>query len=138
MFHSLNLSLIPVSGCHSYFLLNATAYFMQMSLEFCLPFARGLAKAREGKLPQDCIALSWLKSANKNSTLPPHPGVLLRVLGGGVPPSCPNANHSSEKKVSFSTPVFRPRRSQKMQNTCLHTQKLCHRYLDWNTKEKIS
>ena len=104
------------------------------------PFSQGLPKARDRKLPQDCVALSWLKSAKKNSTPPPtsHPGVLLRILGEGVPPSCPNVKHSSYKKVSFSTLIFRPRRSRKMQNTCLHRQKLCHHYLDWNANEKIS
>ena len=54
MFHFFNLSLIPVSGFHSYFPLNGTDYFMRMSPELCLPFAPGLAKVRDRKLPQKC------------------------------------------------------------------------------------
>ena len=35
-------------------------------------------------------------------------GVLLGILGGGVPPGSPNSDPISDQKVSFSTPVFRP------------------------------
>ena len=36
-------------------------------------------------------------------------GVLLGILGGGVPPgSSPNPDPISDQNVSFSTPVFRP------------------------------
>ena len=34
-------------------------------------------------------------------------GVLLRILGEGVPPGSPNPDPISDKKMSFSTPVFR-------------------------------
>ena len=35
-------------------------------------------------------------------------GVLLGILGGGVPPSSPNPGPISNQRMSFSTPVFRP------------------------------
>ena len=35
-------------------------------------------------------------------------GVLLGILGGGVPCSFPNPDPISDQKMSFSTPVFRP------------------------------
>ena len=35
-------------------------------------------------------------------------GVLLGILGGGVPPGSPNPDPISDQKMSFSTPVFRP------------------------------
>ena len=35
-------------------------------------------------------------------------GVLLGILGGGVPPGSSNPDPISDQKVSFSTPVFRP------------------------------
>ena len=35
-------------------------------------------------------------------------GVLLGILGGGVPPGSPNPDTISDQKMSFSTPVFRP------------------------------
>ena len=38
----------------------------------------------------------------------PGGGVLLGILGGGVPPGSPNPNTISDQKMSFSTPVFRP------------------------------
>ena len=35
-------------------------------------------------------------------------GVLLEILRGGVPPGSPNPDPTSDKKMSFSTPVFWP------------------------------
>ena len=35
-------------------------------------------------------------------------GVLLGILGGGVPPGSSNPNPISDQKKSFSTHVFRP------------------------------
>ena len=35
-------------------------------------------------------------------------GVLLGILGGGVPPGSPNPDPISEQEMSFFTPVFRP------------------------------
>ena len=35
-------------------------------------------------------------------------GVLLRILGAGVPPGSPNPNRISDLKMSFFTSVFRP------------------------------
>ena len=35
-------------------------------------------------------------------------GVLLGILGGGVPPGSPKPDPISDQKMSFSTPVFRP------------------------------
>ena len=36
------------------------------------------------------------------------PGVLLGILGGGVPPGSPNPDPISDQKMSFSTSIFRP------------------------------
>ena len=35
-------------------------------------------------------------------------GVLLKILDGGVLPVSPNPDPTSDQKMSFSTPVFRP------------------------------
>jgi len=35
-------------------------------------------------------------------------GVLLGILGGGVPPGSPNPDPISDQKMSFSRPVSRP------------------------------
>ena len=35
-------------------------------------------------------------------------GLLLGVLGGGVPPRSPNPDPISDLKMSFFTPIFRP------------------------------
>ena len=35
-------------------------------------------------------------------------GVLLGILGGGVLPGSPNPDPTSDQKMSFSTPIFRP------------------------------
>ena len=49
-------------------------------------------------------------------------GVLLSILGGGVPPGSPNPDPISDQKVSFftsfSTPVFRPGGGHKTQHAC--------------------
>ena len=37
-----------------------------------------------------------------------HPGVLLGILGGYVPPGSPNPDPIADQKMSFFTPVFRP------------------------------
>ena len=36
-------------------------------------------------------------------------GVLLGILGRGVPPSSPNPDPISDQNIQFSTPVVRPR-----------------------------
>ena len=41
-------------------------------------------------------------------TAPRGGGVLLGILGGGVPPGSPNPDPISDQKVLFYTPVFRP------------------------------
>ena len=38
----------------------------------------------------------------------PGGGLLLEILGGGVPPGSQNPDPISDQKMSFSTPVFRP------------------------------
>ena len=49
---------------------------------------------------------------NSKSVLIGPPGgggeVMLRILGGDVPPGYPNPDPISDQKLSFSTPVFRP------------------------------
>ena len=42
-------------------------------------------------------------------------GVLLGILGGGVPPSSPHSDPISDQKMSFSTSVFRPGGGHKTQ-----------------------
>ena len=34
--------------------------------------------------------------------------LLLRIIGGGVPPGSPNPDPISHQNMAFSTPVFRP------------------------------
>ena len=46
--------------------------------------------------------------ANLHPAPDPWRGVLLGILGGGVPPSSPNPDPISDQKMSFSTPVCRP------------------------------
>ena len=46
------------------------------------------------------------------------------ILGGGVPPDSLNPDPVSNQKTPFSHPL-----------SDLHGQKLCHHYLDLNTKE---
>ena len=38
----------------------------------------------------------------------PGGGLLLEILGGGVPPGSQTPDPISDQKMSFSTPVFRP------------------------------
>ena len=40
--------------------------------------------------------------------LTPGGGLLLEILGGGVPPRSPNPELISDQNMSFSTPVLRP------------------------------
>ena len=51
--------------------------------------------------------------------IPGKPGVLLGILGGGVPPGSPNPDPISDQKMSFSHPFWD-----------LVSKKLCHHYLD--------
>ena len=55
--------------------------------------------------------------------------------GGGVPPGSPNPDPISDQKMSFFTPVFRPDLQSPYQLLDLASKKLCHHYLDWNTKK---
>ena len=52
------------------------------------------------------------RNESSNMILNPAPdpwrGVLLRILGGGVPPGSLNPDPISDQKMSFSTPVCRP------------------------------
>ena len=58
----------------------------------------------------------------------------------GLAKAPPPPRYSKEFLVGVCHPVVQmiTGRSKKMQNTCLHRQKLRHHYLDWNNKEKIS
>ena len=49
---------------------------------------------------------SFLNSAIGFPNMFPPQGVLLGILGVGVPPRFSNPDPVSEQKVSFSTPVF--------------------------------
>ena len=82
---------------------------MQMSFVYHLPV---VWPRQELESCHKSVPLSWLKSANKNST-PPPPRVLQRILGGGVPPSCPNDNHSSDKNCHFQHPFSDPEEVKK-------------------------
>ena len=58
-------------------------------------------------------------------------GVLLGILGGGVPPGSTNPDPISDQKVLFSTPVFRPDLLNPYSFSDLaFRQKLCYHYLD--------
>ena len=50
----------------------------------------------------------WLSWHDLHPTPDPWRGVLLGILGGGVPPGSPNSDPISNQKMSFSTLVFRP------------------------------
>ena len=54
-------------------------------------------------------------------------GLLLGILGVGVPNSCPNLDPDSDQKMSFSL-LF----------SDLVSKKLCHNYLDQNANKKNS
>ena len=58
---------------------------------------------------------------------PAREGVLLGILGGGMPLGFPNPDPISDQKMSFSTPVFRPGGGQKKATLHVYVkQKLCH------------
>ena len=51
-------------------------------------------------------------------------GVLLGILGGGVPPGSPNSDLITDQKMSLSTPVFRPGLCrQKMMSSLLRLER---------------
>ena len=51
---------------------------------------------------EDITALLMAENHIKNPG-----GLLLGILGGGVPPDSPNPDPISDQKMSFSTPIFR-------------------------------
>ena len=58
-------------------------------------------------------------------------GVLLEIFGRDVPPGSPTPDPVSGKKMSFSTPVFRPDlQNQYPFSDLAFRQKLCHHILD--------
>ena len=62
------------------------------------------------------------------------PGVLLGILGGGVPPGSPNPD--PQKMPVFFTPVFRPGLLSSYPFSDLAFKKLCHQQLDQNSNKK--
>ena len=58
----------------------------------------------------NCVSeLHSLNQTHRDKTRVICPGVLLGILGvGGVPLGSPNPDPTSDQKISFSTPVFRP------------------------------
>ena len=58
-------------------------------------------------------------------------GMLLGILGGGVPPCSPNPDPISDQKMSFSTPVFRPG------SGCSNTIQRINYVLTFNTIQRI-
>ena len=52
--------------------------------------------------------MKLVESALPPDLYPVGEGVLLRILGEGVPPGSPNPDSISDQMISFSTPVFRP------------------------------
>ena len=71
---------------------------MQTSVKFC-DFAELLSSIFVNK--------SLLNLANV-LVLRAGVGLLLGIIGGGVPPGSPNPNPISDQKMPFSTLVFRP------------------------------
>ena len=57
-------------------------------------------------------------------------GLLLGILGGGVPPDSPNPNPISDQNLSFFTPVPGPGPKNPYQFSDLASKKLRHHYLD--------
>ena len=57
-------------------------------------------------------------------------GILLGILGRGVPPGSPNSDPISDQKMSLFTPVFRPSLLNPYSFSGLAFKKLCHHYLD--------
>ena len=58
-----------------------------------------------------CVSeLHSLNQTHRDKTRVICPGVPLEILGGGggVPLGSPNPDPTSDQKISFSTPVFRP------------------------------
>ena len=58
------------------------------------------------------FGLNWVKCAWTLTVQEPDPGggrgILLGILGRGVPPGSPNPDPISLQNIPFSTPVFRP------------------------------
>ena len=56
------------------------------------------------------LVQKFAQSNNKQTEwcIPEEGGVLLGILGGGLPPFSPNPNPISDQNVSFSTSVSRP------------------------------
>ena len=57
-------------------------------------------------------------------------GLLLGILGGGVPPDAPNPNPISDQNLSFFTPVPRPGPKNLYPFSDLASKKLRDHYLD--------
>ena len=66
----------------------------------------------------------------------PGGGVLLGILGAGVPPGSPNPNPISDQKMSFSTPVFKPGLYNPYPFSDLASMKLCHQLLRLERKHR--
>ena len=78
----------------------------------CLAFSYGQART----IPIRCVAAYFFENGRQKCPFSKNirirvgrgGGVLLGILGGGVPPGSPNPDPISDQKMSFSTPVFRP------------------------------
>ena len=76
-------------------LLYMTGYY-PLDAQFCFQFFYSL------------ILDYWLESLGGFLDKPCPPGVLLRILGGGVLHDSPNSDPISDQKLYFSAPVSRP------------------------------
>ena len=66
-------------------------------------------------------------------------GYCWEFLGGGVPPGSPNPHPNSGRKMSFSTPVFRPDLENPYPFSDLaFRKKLCHYYLGQGANKQNS
>ena len=65
-------------------------------------------------------------------------GILLGILGGGVPPGSPNPDPTSDQKISFSIPFSDPEVVTKRNITCLHKTEIMSSLVRLKLQQKKS
>ena len=84
----------------------------------------------------DCSESKSFLFVSQRDSLKLPGGLLLGILGGGVPPDSPNPNPISDQNLSFFTPVPRPGPKNPYPFSDLASKKLRHHYLDQNSIKK--